>query len=147
MIYRNLHTSILRFCADFAETAPAEVVNFDAASDENSLPKADCIGPMALSFELDDHLVSGTVQIGFSTWDDTNLFRLVEQIDALLELLKPTCRIKLYDSTNTTDEDQGFLVIENGTRVMPVVQGELRPIQFIAVRFSSTKTFGLYAGS
>lgn len=143
MLYRDLHASLLRFCVDFAEACDPKPVfiNFDAAGDENSLPKQDIVGPLSLSFELDEHILNGTVQLGYSTWDDTNLFRLVERVDAMLELLKPTSKIPVYDSTNMVEEPKGFLVIENGTRVMPVIKGNTRPIQFIALKFSSTETF------
>ena len=146
MIYKDLHTSLLRFCVeaseDWLDNTPT-FLNFDSSSDENLLPKSDLIGPLALSFELDDHLLSGSVQIGYSSFDDTNLFRLVDRVDALLERLKPTSKIPVYDSTNMTSEVLGYLVVENGTRVMPVITGKTRPIQFIAVRFSSTQTFRL----
>jgi hypothetical protein len=145
MIYRDLHASLLRFCVDFSQGCDPkpEFVNFDASGDENSLPKSDILGPLALSFELDEHILSGTVQLGFSTWDDTNLFRLVERVDAMLELLKPTSKLPIYDSTNMTSDVKGWIVIENGIRVMPVIKGDTRPIQFIAVKFSSTETFRL----
>ncbi len=145
MIYRDLHASLLRFCVDFGDRCDPKpaFVNFDASGDENSLPKSDILGPLALSFELDEHLLDGTVQIGYSTWDDTNLFRLVERVDALLDYLKPTAKLPVYDSQNMTSTPKGYLVVENGTRVMPVIKGDTRPIQFIALKFSSTVTFQL----
>lgn len=143
-LYRDLHASLLRFCSDFAyqflDFRPT-FVNFDAQADEGSLPKSDIVGPLALSFELDEHLLIGTVNIGYSTWDDMNLFRLVERVDMLVELLKPGGRIAVYDSTGEVTSSKGALVIQNGTRVMPVVPGETRPIQFIAIQFTSTNTF------
>lgn len=146
MIYRNLHTSLMRFCVDMAqqwtENTPT-FLNFDASGDEHQLPKADVIGILGLSLDLDDHLFTGTVQLGYSTWDDTNLFRLVERVDTLLELLKPSNKLPIYDSTNSGDTLKGWVVVENGTRVLPVVRGVTRPIQFIAVRFASTSTFTL----
>jgi hypothetical protein len=42
-----------------------------------------------------------------------------------------------------TSDVKGWIVIENGIRVMPVIKGDTRPIQFIAVKFSSTETFRL----
>lgn len=145
MLYRDIHASLLRFCMDTSdqwfENVP-QFVNFDSAADEELLPKADLIGPLALSIMLDDHLINGTVQIGYSSWADTNLFRLVERMDALLELLKPTCQIPLYDATGAAGV-KGLLVVENGTRLMPVVVGKTRPVQFIGINFSSTLTFTL----
>jgi hypothetical protein len=143
-LYRDLHASLLRFCSDFSTSFSDNVpsfINFDAAGDENSLPASDIIGPLALSFELDDHLLMGTVQIGYSTWGDANLFRLVERVDTLLELLKPTCRINVYDATGEVTSPKGFIVIQNGTHVMPVIKGDTRPIQFIAIHFMATNTF------
>lgn len=148
-LYRDLHASLLRFCSDFAFTISdldhkPVFVNFDASMEEGDLPNSDAMGPLALSFELDDHLLMGTVQIGYSPWEDANLFRLVERVDTLLELLKPGCKINVYDAGGTdTTPPKGLLVVQNGTHVMPVIKGEIRPVQFIAIHFMCTNTFQL----
>lgn len=143
-IYRDIQASLLRFCSDLTEQWPTDTpqfVNFDGSGEEAMLPKCDLIGPLGLTFELDDHLLVGNVQIGYSSWEDLNLFRLVERIDVMLELLKPTSRISIYDSTGEVTSPKGVVIVQNGVRVAPVVTGQSRPIQFILVPFMSTLTF------
>lgn len=144
MIYQDLHASLLRFCSDLTNQWVDDIpqfVNFDSAAEESLLPKCDLIGPLGLTFELDEHLLTGHVQIGYSSWNDANLFRLVERMDTILELLKPTCKIQVYDSTGEVTSDKGVLIVQNGTKLLPVVAGQSRPIQFIGVTFQSTLTF------
>lgn len=116
-------------------------MNFDSSWDDADLPTTDVIGPLGLSLELDDHLVSGTVQIGYSTLDDKNLFRLTKHIDDLLELLRPTNKIKLYDAD--IGGLLGAMVIQNGTKVLPVSGSKARPVQFIIFAFLTTVTYEL----
>lgn len=140
MIYKDLHTSIIRFCRDYAETwGPASFVNLDAAWDEAQLPEGDLVGPMGLSFEIDDQLIEGSVQIGYSTINDKNLFRLVDKVSGLAELLRPGSRIPIYDADSGALVGQ--LMIMNGTRIMPISGTKHRPLQFIGINFGTTITY------
>jgi hypothetical protein len=141
LIYKDLHASIMKFCSNFAVNSGATFVNFDNSWDEAELPEGDVCGYLGLSFELDDQFVSGTVQIGFSTKNDKNLFRLSNHIAELVELLRPTNKIRVYNAD--TGGDAGGMVIQNGTKVMPVSGSKSRPVQFIAVAFLTTVTYDL----
>ena len=141
MIYQNLQVSIQRFCADFAAANGCSFANFDSSWDEAELPRSDVCGPLGLTFELDEKLIEGSVQIGVTTLDDTNLLRLSGKIAKLTELLLPTNKIKLYDAT--TGAELGLLVIQNGTKVMPVAGNKARPVQFVGISFQSTVAYRL----
>ena len=141
MIYKDLHASIAKFCATFGTNSNATFVAFDNSWDDADLPEGDIVGPLGLTFELNDQLVEGSVQIGFSTKDDKNLFRLSDQVAKLTELLRPTNKIQMYDAT--TGGKVGDMVILNGTKVMPVAGTKSRPIQFVAISFLTTVTYQL----
>lgn len=139
MLVRDLHASILRFCSDFAAEHNMEVVNFDSHADESTMPKADAIGMMGLSWEVDEDFLDVSVLIGISTLDDTNLFRLIEKISYLYELLLPAKKISVYDADS--GEEIGLFVVKNGTRALPVGGSTSRPVQHIMVGLASTITF------
>lgn len=143
MILKNLHVSILRFCSDFMTELPAgsEFMNFDAAPDEDEMPRKDVCGPLALTFQVDDHFIEGSVQIGISTYEDINNFRLNESMDKLLSLLLPTSKLKIYDAS--TGVVLGSMIVTSPVRVMPTVHTRNRPLQFIAINFQTTTTYQL----
>ncbi len=143
MIYDDLHTSLLRFCQTFAESQDQEMEfrNFDSSWSEDELPPLDVVGTLGLSFEFNDHLIDGSLQIGVTTLQDKNLFRLTSIVSKLLESLRPTNKLTIYSAE--TGAKIGLLVIRNGTRVMPVAGSKTRPVQFIAVNFSTTVTYQL----
>lgn len=142
MILRDIHASMLRFCSDFAALYPGmEVVNFDAHADETTVPKTDIIGISSLSIRTDEHLVEVKGMLGLSTLDDTNLFRLMELMDVLYDRLLPTRRIQLYDAA--TGVANGVLILDNGTTVLPVGGSDARPLQYVMVSMSSTRTLKL----
>lgn len=143
MIYDDLHVSLLRFCQTFAESQeiPLESRNFDASWEEDELPPSDVIGTLGLSFEFNDHLIDGMVQIGVTTIRDRNLFRLTSTVSKLLELLRPTNKITIYSAKSGAK--LGLLVVKNGTRLMPAAGSKTRPVQFIGVNFLTTITYQL----
>lgn len=141
-INRNLHASLLRFCADFAEKFPGMTpINIDAHGDESTIPSTDIVGLSGLSYRFQEHFIKITVMFGLSTVSDTNLFRLTEQMDELVELLVPTRKIRAYDADS--GEDIGWMIVEDGTSVMPVGGSETRPLQYVLVSLSTSMTFAL----
>ena len=143
MIYRDLHASLMRFCQEFSESFTAGVnptfTNFDSTWDEAELPKQDLMGYFALTFAVDDGIIEGSFQVGYSTWDDTNLFRLVDAMDVLINHVLPTKKITIYDAD--TGIAKGLMICKNGTRLMPAAGAKNRPIQFVAVQFITTLTY------
>jgi hypothetical protein len=140
-LIRNVHASMLRFCADFAEANQLTVVNFDAHADESTIPASNIVGMSGLSLDVDDHILSVNIMFGISTKDDTNMFELIRLLDPLFELLLPTKKIRAYNAD--TGEQTGWFVVQNGTRVLPVGGSVARPLQHIMVGLLSTVTFNL----
>ena len=140
MLIKNINSSLLRFCAVFANQHPGmEVVNFDAHGDEQSLPQADVVGISGVSVSVDEGLCDVTLMIGISTREDTNLFRLNEYIDKLFHVLLPTKKMRLYDADSGSA--LGWLVTTNGTRTLAIGGSSTRPLQYIMVTLVSTVTF------
>ncbi len=140
-IVRNIHASMLRFCADFAEANNLTVVNFDAHADESTIPATNIVGMSGLSFDVDDHFISVNVMFGISTKDDTNMFELIRLLDTLFESVLPTKKVRAYDAD--TGEAIGWFIVQNGTRALPVGGSVARPLQHIMVGLVSTITFNL----
>ncbi len=140
-LVRNVHASMLRFCADFAEANSLAVVNFDAHADESTIPAENIIGMSGLSMDIDEHFLSVNIMFGISTKDDTNMFELIRLLDPLFESLLPTKKIRAYDADSGAPI--GWFVVQNGTRVLPVGGSVARPLQHIMVALLSTVTFKL----
>lgn len=142
MILRNIHSSLLRFCSDFAINYQGmEVVNIDAHADESTVPDADFVGISGMSIDVDEHAVGVKVMFGISTLDDTNLFRMIDRMDVLFDKLLPTRTLIVYDAD--TGVKVGDLIVTNGTRMMPVGGSEARPLQYIMVSLLSNNMVSL----
>lgn len=139
-VYNWIRDSLYAFCKTFATdmaianpTYPAiGIYNFDAFSEQNTLPLNDFIGIRSLTVDLDMELATVSCLVGFSTNDDENLFRLEELTGLLLPRLLPNTRIPIYQSGTSTQ--QGWMVVSNGTSVSPVLRAVQRPLRFIAIR-------------
>lgn len=141
--YRDSHASLLRFCRDFSDEMKGlgydiDVVDIDTAGEPGTWPKKDIIGPGEFTFTLDDGTIEIQVAIGLSTFEDTNLFRMRDQLNHLLNKVIPGKRIKLLNATN--GQTRGFLVVRNGTQVVAPFVGETRTIQGIMISLLSDQT-------
>ena len=132
MIFRDVQVSCLKFCNDFSLKHPGmQAENFDAHADESILPMSDLVGLSSLSLVLDDKMAAISLMIGISTLVDTNLFRLSALVDELLQSLVPTNKIKLFDAD--TGIEKGWMVVQNGTRVLAVGGSSARPLQYVSL--------------
>jgi hypothetical protein len=141
--YRDTHASILRFCRDFADEMRGqgydiEVIDMDTAGEPGVWPKKDVIGPAEFNFTLNDGLIEVECAIGVSTLEDTNLFRMRDQLNRVLNKLIPGMRIKLLNAS--TGQTRGLLVVRNGTQVAAPFQSNTRAVQGIMVSFISDQT-------
>ncbi len=136
----NIQASLIRFCMDFIVTHPDMIfVNYDAHADETTVPPGDLIGPSGLSLTFDEQLIDINLMFGVATDIDTNLFRLNNLMGQLLELLKPTKKIRVLDSESGVE--LGWMVVQNGTRLLPIGGSKVKPLQYIMVRLGTSETF------
>lgn len=114
---------------------PMALYNFDAFSQQNTLPAGDLIGPYQYSLEVDDELVTVKCMIGIATDADTNLFRLDACIGKLMVSLLPGAMIPVYDPAtfagNGSDTAIFQLKVKNGTSASPVYTAVQRPLKLI----------------
>jgi len=141
MIYANLHSSFLRFCADFAAAHNLVPVNFDAHAGVETLPNSDLIGMASLSFTEDEGLLSIKVMLGISTLNDENNFRLVKLVSELFELLRPNQRLTIYRADTDPEVVAGWMICQDGTTVLPVGGEVARPLQYVAVHLATSVEF------
>lgn len=145
MILQSIRSSLMKFCQEqltqlkTAGTLPSDAscILFDAHASAMALPAADVLGIEGLSVQQDGRIQHVQVMIGASTYNDTNLFKLTSVTDTLYEALQSPDSIPLCDPTTGTQI--GLLVIQDGTRVLPVAREDSRPLQFVMVSLLSTK--------
>ena len=136
----NLQASLFKFANDFASTKPGVTfINFDAHANEETAPPGDLVGPSGFAFDLEDNMIEVNVMFGVATESDTNLFRLSNLMGQLVELLKPTKRIRVIDSE--TGEDLGWMVVQGRVRVFPVGGSKAKPLQYVAVNLATNVAF------
>ncbi len=136
----NVQVSLMRFCTDFAAAHSGfTFVNFDAHADETTVPDGDLIGPSGLSLQFSGKLVEIKVMIGLATFSDTNLFRLNNTMGEMLELLRPEQRLRVYDSE--TGVDVGWMLILDGTQLLPVGGSAGRPLQYVMIDLVTSLNF------
>lgn len=142
MIIKDVHASLLRFCADFATKFPGTgVVFFDAHADESELPSSDIVGLTGVTVSVENQLAEVKCMFGISTLDDTNLFRLTDMVAELFESLLPTKKIPVFDAS--TGIEKGWMIAQDGTTLLPVTGSAARPMQYVLVHLSSSQTFVL----
>lgn len=135
----NVQSSLMRFCTDFIATqTDLKFVNFDAHADDSTAPDGDLMGYAGLSIELDESVMQIEVLFGVATQTDTNLFRLNKAMGELLELLKPTKKLRLLDAD--TGDEVSWMIVQNGTVLLPVGGKGSRPLQYIKVSLLSGET-------
>lgn len=144
--YENIWSSVFRFCSDFGDElqgdgvlADFEVFNFDAHVENKELPEKDLIGPWQLSVTVDEKLGTVTTNIGMSTRDDTNLFRLEKASGRLLERLMPDAMVTVYDAD--TGVEIGHLKVLAGVSLSPVARAQQRSLKFLAITLKGDFTF------
>lgn len=130
-IYRNIHTSLLRFCADFAGEHNLTPVNLDAFINEDDWPQTDFIGVSNISVDVEE---TPTVYCIFalSTHQDANLMRMATLMNHLANRLLPNSCLPVYDAE--TGIIVSSLYVAKGVRIDPPVAGKVQPIQPIIVR-------------
>lgn len=140
-LYENVLASLYGYTADFSAkmvtagviSTPLTQYNFDAYSEQNTLPAGDFIGIRNYSLRIvDDELVMVTVHFGLSTVNDENLFRLTKLTGNLMTRLLPKMKIPVFD-TDPPNSLIGQLILSDGTDASPVYQAQQRPLRFIAV--------------
>jgi len=137
MIYSNLWGSVTKMSLNLISqittsgVASPQFLDWDAHANIHELPNVDLVGPTAFGFIEDDKVISVNFSLGFSTYNDLNLFRLRAIGNVLFEALRPGSRFIYYNATAAVAVS--YLVVTNGTTLLPVTRSETRPFQFVQV--------------
>lgn len=132
----NIRSSLIRMVANEIAAARADnlstdlaYLNLDEHAAVNEFPSNDVVG--LWSFAVDEDPVSFTIHaaVGISTINDPGLFRHYELAARFFERLRGERKIEYVDA------DDGriisWIVLVNGTNLMPMSRAEIRPIQFV----------------
>jgi hypothetical protein len=145
MMYENFHASIQALVSNIASDAYVdlprnnhaqfEIIDFDAIHEENSIvTKPDLLGIAEFGLEEDEGNHIAQFQIGVSTIDDLNLFRMRKIISVFYERMRVNATFPLVH--HETGVNLGLMKVMNGTSVFPLVRTHLRHYRFIQVRMS-----------
>ena len=148
MIYWDVLASVWRFCNEFIEEMKGEglssdlaFINWDAHADIHELPATDLIGPATFAMDVDDRVHSVSCAVGLSTFNDKNMFRHAQIIASLYEALQPEKKLDVYDYSEGTVTS--WMVLRNGTAVLPTTRSEVRPFQFVQFSALVSPAIGL----
>lgn len=113
--------------------ATIQFVDWEAHANIEELPDVDLIGPTALTFmEITPEMWDVNFSIAASTYkSDENLFRMRHYMSHVFERLRPTRQVQIYD--DLTAERFGYLVVTDGTGLMPMTRSTTRPWQYVQV--------------
>ena len=138
MIYENFWGSIVSFCNDVIDNRKViypgvdlEYMDFEAHANIQEMPTSDLIGSTAITFtEEAPEIFTMSFTIGVSTYaDDESLFRMRNYVGEIFNRLRPGQHLPFYD--HATAAQIGWLVITDGTMVMPMTRADVRPLQWI----------------
>ncbi len=136
----NLQSSILKFVKTFIDTQPGfQFVNFDAHANDSEAPPGNLIGPIGFSFDVEEGFITVTIGFGVSTESDTNLMKLSNTMGQLVELVKPTKRLRIVDSES--GQDLGWMIVTGKVRVSPVGGTQAKPVQYVMLTLTTSETF------
>lgn len=135
-LYRHIYSSLLRACSDFSEEMQDHghdlgVVNLDAFTDEIHWPARDFVGVGEISVMMED---TAEVECMFSiaTMNDTNLLRMAELVNHLVNKLMPNENLPIYHAV--TGAELGKFLVGSGTTVNPPFPTKSLPIQAVNVK-------------
>ena len=137
-LHKNLRFSLIAFVQQFIQDAAGispelAFIDFDANPRLNSLPEVDLAGMKGFSWQDNDGLAEVDVMIGITTLNDVSLMRHTDLMDRLTDLLLPERKIPVYNGDASTLEEIGWMVVSQGTDVMPIIPAEVRQVQLISV--------------
>lgn len=141
--YRNIQSSLLRFCSDFAAEMgnfgyAMTKVNLDAKGSPKEWPAENFIGVSDIQYDFDESVVQVTLAFVISTVEDMNLHRMDEIINHLVERLLVGSRVLIVDALSGAP--LGHLTVANGLRVGVIANTDTQPAKPVFVRLISDQT-------
>lgn len=144
-VYANISSTIVKKTQDLLTVlkarglleATATYYSWDAHAENTTLPEHDLIGARGISYDEDGTLLSIALAIGVSTFQDENLFRLQQVIDAITETYPVGDGFPLLDAT--TSAELSWLLVKS-VAVAPVSPSVTRPLQFVLIELASGQT-------
>jgi len=133
--YRDISAAILRFASDFANENEMTALNLDAHADPESWPEGDFIGPSDVVIDFGDGEIKVTMAFVISTQSDTNLHRMDELVNLLVNKLQIGQRILVRDAIAGTPK--GYLISHLGVRAGAVLNTETQPAKPVFVNLIS----------
>lgn len=138
MIIRNIFGSLVKFCQDQITAIKADglssdmtFINLDAHSNLHELEFIDYLGITGFSTIVDDKIHTVDVAFAVMLAEDKHLLRHMEIVGRLYEALQPEKKLVYYDAE--TAAALSWMVISNGTNLLPVGRSETRALQMISV--------------
>lgn len=145
-VYKDTITSVMRFLLEKMEDIRTEGIseniefkNLDGHAEDQVLENIDYILFRNFCGNIGAHLCDYTFEVGISTFEDENLFRHIEIINRLVNLLAPLKQITVYSHRDYWLK-KGTLTCTEPSTVQPFGKYNTRAVQFLLVSVESTET-------
>lgn len=137
--YRNIRSSLLRFCSDFRDAMTAQgyslsALNLDGFTDEAIWPEGDFIGLGEFVLNMTE-FYEGACAMAIGTHKDRNLHRMGILMEHLVDRLLPHTRIPLLDATS--GQVLGRIIVLPGVRVGAPLLTKAQPVQPLLMGFTT----------
>lgn len=144
-VYENLYSSIIKVAQQIITdirsegvSANLEFINWDANVEVKTLPKVDLLGIRHFNVWPENGIIHCGVGFGVSTYEDTNLFRHTQIIARVFNAVKMGTGYRLVEALTGTDVT--FMRVKDGAHVPPILQTDVRQIQFVIAEFGTGET-------
>lgn len=145
-VYKDTITSVIRFIQENMENIRAdgmsdtiEFKNLDGHAEDQVLENIDYLLLRNFCGNIGTHFCDYTFEIGVTTFEDENLFRHMDIVNRLVNILAPLKQITVYSHRDYWLK-KGTLVCTEPTTVQPFAKYNTRAVQFILVGVESTET-------
>ena len=133
--FRDIEASLLRFAAEFAREHDILVVNLDNHATPSAWPSGDFIGLSEMMVDLEENEITVTLAYVISTKDDTNLYRMSQLVNHLVNKLMIGSKVRVYDAAAGTPK--GHLISYQKLRAGKVLNTETQPARPVFVSLIS----------
>jgi hypothetical protein len=133
-IYRDIQASLIRFSRDFGDLHGLDFVNLDASTNAEDWPAGDFIGIGELNVEILD-FDEVSLSFAISTKDDSNLLKMSDLINKLVNEVMPGAAIPVLDADN--GERKSSLYVTSGVKIGTVMDTDIQPLQPVIVHLIS----------
>lgn len=148
--FKNHNFSLIRFIKQLGLSSSAALgyaqpvfVNLDAHAQLNELPKVDLLGMMGYAMHYNGKLLTVHVGVFVSTYNDPDLIRHIELMDAVSDALAPEKQVPVFNVDDPSNlVPASWLQVAGDGTIDPTGREGTRSLQVLTVRMLGGQTVG-----